>query len=159
PGATAYGLTFDASAEGRTDRDPPLAQEVLKTDAFTALGLYPKEPRTLSFAHAGRKLVGHVVVNGTEAGALAVRLEADGPLTGRAVDEAGEPLAGVLLRLHYPELPRPGFLYRELEFRTDALGRFRVEWLLPGLGHGLSVTGDAKRQITPVAPEQLKNLS
>jgi RNA polymerase sigma factor (sigma-70 family) len=158
-GATAFGLTFDASAEGRTDRDPPLAQEVLKTDAFTALGLYPKEPRTLSFAHAGRKLVGHVVVNGTEAGPLAVRLEPYGTLTGRVVDEAGEPLAGVLLRLHYPELPRPGFLYRDLEYRTDAQGRFRVEWLLPGLGHGLSVAGDAKRQITAAAPETLKNLS
>src|SRR5262249_48696803 len=103
--------------------------------------------------------VGHVVVNGTEGGPLAVRLEPCGALTGRVVDEAGEPLAGVLLRLHYPELPRPGFLYRDLEFRTDAQGRFRVEWLLPGLGHGLSVAGDANPQITPAAPETLKTLS
>src|SRR5262249_56482718 len=43
-GATAYGLTFDAAAPGRTDRDPPLAQATLKTDGFTALGLYPQEP-------------------------------------------------------------------------------------------------------------------
>jgi RNA polymerase sigma factor (sigma-70 family) len=158
-GATANGLTFDASALYRSDRDPPLATEVLKTEAFTALGLYPKEPRTLSFAHPGRKLIACVVVRGTEEGPLTVRLEPWGTLTGRLVDEQGRPVAGVLLRLHYPELPRPGFLWRDLEYRSDPQGRFRVECLLPGLGHGLGVEGDAKRAVTLAAPGKVQNLS
>ncbi len=158
-GATAYGLTFDAAALGRTDWDPPLAPEVLKADAFTALGLYPKEPRTLSFAHKGRKLVGHVIVDGTEKGPLTVRLEPWGELTGRLVDEQGKPLAGVVLRLHYPELPRPGFLWRETEFRTDQQGRFRVEGLLPRLRHGLALVADPKQKVTLSAGEALAGLS
>jgi RNA polymerase sigma factor (sigma-70 family) len=159
-GAGAYGLTFDASAS-RPDmlRETPLAQQVLKTDAFTALGLYTREPRTLSFVHKDRKLVGYVVVHGTETGPLTVRLEPCGALTGRLVDAQGQPLKGVRLRLHYPELPRPGFLYQDLEFPTDEQGRFRVEWLLPARPHGLSVVADAKLRITLAAPEKLKNLS
>jgi hypothetical protein len=68
-------------------------------------------------------------------------------------------VAGALLRLHYPELPRPGLLWRDLEFRTDPQGRFRVECLLPRQEHGLSVAGDAKRAITPAAPEKPIKLS
>jgi RNA polymerase sigma factor (sigma-70 family) len=158
-GATAYGLTFDAALLYRDGREPPLEQQVLKTDGFTALGVYPKEPRTLSFGHKDRKLIGYMVVNGTEEGPLRVRLEAWGALTGRLVDEQGKPVAGALLRLHYPELPRPGLLWHDLEFRTDPQGRFRVQCLLPRQEHGLSVVGDAKRAITPTAPEKLTRLS
>jgi RNA polymerase sigma factor (sigma-70 family) len=159
-GAMAYGLTFDAAALFRDpSRDPPLAAEGLPTHAFTALGLYPKEPRTLSFAHQDRKLMGYVVVHGTEEGPLTLRLEPWGALTGRLIDDQDKPVAGVILRLHYPDLPRPGFLWQDLEFRTDSQGRFRVECLLPGLKHGLSVVGDAKRALTPTAPEKLNNLS
>jgi RNA polymerase sigma factor (sigma-70 family) len=159
-GAAAYGITFDASAlRPDTLQQTPLEQQVLKTDAFTALGHYPREQRTLSFGHKDCKLVGYVVVNGTEDGPLTVRLEAWGALTGRVVDERGRPVAGALLRLHYPELPRPGLLWRDLEFRADAHGRFRVECLLPRQEHGLSVAGDAKRQLTPAAPEKLQKLS
>jgi RNA polymerase sigma factor (sigma-70 family) len=158
-GATAYGLTFDASADYRTDRDPPLELQVLKTDAFTAQGLCPNEPRTLSFGHQGRKLIGYMVVRGTEQGPLSVRLESWGAVTGRLMDEQGLPVAGALLRLHYPELPRPGLLWRDLEFRTDPQGRFRVECLLPGQEHHLSVAGDAKRAITLSAPEKFTKLS
>src|SRR5262249_25312986 len=138
---------------------PPLAQETLKTDGFTALGLYPKEPRTLSFAHPDRKLIGHVVVHGTEEGPITVRLEPWGALTGRLIDEQGQPVAGALLRLHYPDLPRPGFLWPHLEFRTDAQGRFRVESLRPAEKHRLSVAGDDKRTVTPAAAGQLTSLS
>src|SRR5262249_40465683 len=71
----------------------------LKADAFTAGGLYPGEERTLSFVHREHKLIGHVVVKGTEKGPLTVRLERWGALTGRLVDPGGKPLPGVRVRL------------------------------------------------------------
>jgi hypothetical protein len=158
-GATAYGLPSDASLLYRDDRDAPLVHEVLKSDAFTAVGLYPKEPRTISFGHMERKLVGYRVVDGTEKAPVIVNLERWGALSGQVIDAEGKPVAGAILRLHYPELPRPGLLWRDLEFRSDAQGRFRVECLLPGKEHSLSIVGDAKRSITPAAAEKLTKLS
>jgi RNA polymerase sigma factor (sigma-70 family) len=158
-GATAYGLTFDASLLYRTERHPRLEQQVLKTDAFTALGLYPNEPRTLSFAHPERKLIGYTIVRGIETGPLLVRLGPWGALTGRLVDEQGKPMPGVPVRLHYPELPQPGMLGQGTEFPTDNQGRFRVEGLLPDHKHGLALVGDARRALAPAAADQLTNLS
>jgi hypothetical protein len=159
-GATAYGITFDASAI-RTDMlgETPLAAQPLTTYSVTALGLYPNEPRTLSFAHKDRKLVGHRAVHGTEDGPVLVRMEPWGEVIGRLVDEQGRPTADASLRLHYPELPRPGFLWQNRQFQTDRQGRFRVEGLLPGLEHELTVLGDAKRAVTPCAAAKLKSLS
>src|SRR5262249_52881 len=74
-GAAALGQTFDAGAS-RPDalRGTPVRQETLKADTLTALGLCPGERRTLSFVHKERKLIGHLVVNGTEKGPITVRL-------------------------------------------------------------------------------------
>jgi RNA polymerase sigma factor (sigma-70 family) len=154
-GATAYGHTFDASAQ-RTDmlRGTPLRKEVLPVESFTAAGLYPSEPRTLSFVHPGRKLVGHVVVKGTEGGPLTVRLQPWGTLTGRLVDESGKALSGVKVRLHYPDLPRPGMQPQDKPAETDRDGRFRVEALLPGLKHELTLEG-----ATPLAGDALKGVT
>src|SRR5207237_656865 len=80
-GATAHGTTFDASTLRPDElRQTPLGPEVLKTAAFTARGLYPGEPRTLSFVHKERKLIGHVVINGKEKGPLTVQLRPWGAL-------------------------------------------------------------------------------
>jgi RNA polymerase sigma factor (sigma-70 family) len=146
-GATAYGVTFDASAV-RTDFIG-LAQQVLPTESFTALGCYPKERRTVSFVHKGRKLIGHVVVDGTEKGPLGVRLRPWGALIGRLVDPGGKPLAGVRVRLHYPSLPRPGMLPLDGEPVTDKDGKFHVERLLPGLAHELTLARGPKEVLTP----------
>jgi RNA polymerase sigma factor (sigma-70 family) len=125
-GATAHG---HAKKEG------------LASDTFTAAGLYPGEARTLSFVHAGHKLVGHVVVRGTEKGPLTVRMQPWGTLTGRLVDADGKPHSGVKVRLHYPTLPPPGMQPWDKPAETDRDGRFRVEGLLPGLRHELSLEG------------------
>jgi hypothetical protein len=152
-GATAYGLTFDAAA-----RYPaaPVTEEVLKTEAFTALGLYPGEARTLTFVHKGRKLIGHAVVHGTEEKPVRVMLQPWGAVTGRLVDAEGKPLADVRLRLHYPSLPAPGMRPAGEEFRTDRAGRFRAEGLLPGLEHELTLAGGPGKDIMPSAGEALR---
>jgi protocatechuate 3,4-dioxygenase beta subunit len=152
-GATAYGLTFDAAAPRPA---VPVAEEVLKTADFTAPGLYPKEPRTLSFVHKGRKLIGHAVVHGTEEKPVRVRLQPWGAVTGRLVDPAGKPLADVRLRLHYPSLPAPGMKPGGEEFQTDRAGRFRAEGLLPGLEHELTLAGGPGKDLTSSAGGALR---
>jgi hypothetical protein len=144
-GASAYGTTFDAACL-RPDQlhQTPLGQEVLKTEAFTARGLYPGEPCTLSFLHRQSKLIGHAVVKGTEERPLVVRLRPWGALTGRLIGSDGKPLAGVRVSLNYPPLPRPGILPPQKEVMTDANGRFRIEGLLPDLKHTLTLRGDKK---------------
>jgi RNA polymerase sigma factor (sigma-70 family) len=158
-GATAYGTTFDASAlrpDGQ--RRTPLRPELLSTAAFTARGVYPGEPRTLSFIHKERKLICHVVVNGKEKGPLAVRLRPWGALKGRLVGPDGKPLAGVKVRLFCPPLPRPGLSPAEINATTDAAGRFRVEGMLPGEKHELGFALD-KKVIVPAAGAPVKGLS
>jgi hypothetical protein len=146
-GAVGYGLTRDASA---VRPEPHPADEGLKEDAFTARGLYPKEQRTLSFAHKESKLIGYVVVDGTEEKPVEVRLQPWGAVTGRLVGGDGKPLAGVKVRRFYPSLPAPGIRANGEEFVTDAEGRFRVEGLLPGQKHSLGL--DAPKEGVKLDP-------
>jgi hypothetical protein len=154
-GATAFGLTRDASAP-RPDTHP--VDEALKTEAFTALGLYPKEKRTLSFIHKDKKLISCVVVDGTEEKPVEVRLQPWGAVTGRLVDGDGKPLAGVKVRRFYPALPAPGMRADGEEFVSDAEGRFRVEGLLPEQKHQLALTAP-KEGVQLDAGAALKGLS
>jgi hypothetical protein len=43
--------------------------------------------------------------------------------------------------------------------RTDASGRFRVEGLVPGLKHRLTLATAAGASLTPVVPERLRDLA
>jgi RNA polymerase sigma factor (sigma-70 family) len=156
-GATAYGHTFDAGAS-RPDalRGTPVRQETLKTDTLTALGLCPGEPRTLSFLHKERKLVGHLVVNGTEKGPVTVRLQSWGVLTGRLVDAQGKPVAGIRVKAWHG-MPRPGMWPSGEaggEVPTDKDGRFRLEYLDPALKRELQISG-----ATVSVPTVLKGLT
>jgi hypothetical protein len=154
-GAVGFGLTRDASA---VRPEPHPADEGLKDAAFTALGLYPKEQRTLSFAQKEKKLIGYVVVDGTEEKPVEVRLQPCGAVTGRLVDGDGKPLAGVKVSRYYPQLPPPGMRANGEDFVTDAGGRFRVEGLLPGQKHRLALTA-AKEGVKLDAGAALKDVS
>jgi RNA polymerase sigma factor (sigma-70 family) len=154
-GAQADGLNYVAeeARHGQTR-----GGQLLQTADFTVLRLEPSTPRTISFVHRERKLIGHAVVHGDEKGPLAVRMEPWGALTGRLVDEQGKPLADVRIALHYPSLPAPG-LGALQEFRSDRDGRFRVEGLLPGHKHELTLSGDPTKKITLTVGDRLKGLS
>jgi hypothetical protein len=101
-----------------------------------------------------------VIVNGKEQEPVIVRFESWGALTGRLVDSKGKPYSGVLLRLRYPARPNPGMVQPEKEFVTDRDGRFRVERLLPGLKHELTLRGETKEEdIEFSVGETLKGLT
>jgi RNA polymerase sigma factor (sigma-70 family) len=160
PGATAFGVSFDASASrpDKLRRSTPLAVEKLKTDSFTARGVYPGEPRTLSFEHAQRKLIGRLIIQGTEKGPLVVRLQPWGALAGRLLSADGKPLAGVRVSLSYPSLPRPGMPGPPKQVLTDTGGRFRIEGLLPGLKHELTLGSSGTLKDLSAAAGQTREL-
>src|SRR5262249_30645221 len=78
-------------------------------------------------------------------------------LIGRLVDGNGKPLSGVRGGLQYPSFPDPGMRPPEEAIKTDREGRFRVEGLIPGRKHELTVTRD-KKDIN-LSADVLKQLS
>jgi hypothetical protein len=156
-GATAYGLDRHFLMRGFDRHDGPGVS--LKADTFTASVLDPERPRTVSFVHKERKLVGHVVQRGVELGPVTVRMEPWGVLTGRLVDGDGKAVSGVRLGWDYPGLPAPGMAPPAEPFTTDAEGRFRVEGLAPGVKFEITLRGDEKKAGTLSAGEALKDLS
>ncbi|HZY85275.1 MAG TPA: carboxypeptidase-like regulatory domain-containing protein, partial [Gemmataceae bacterium] len=156
-GATAYGL--GAMPYGLNRPDLLLPGVSLKADTFTASVLDPERPRTVSFVHKERRLIGRVELRGDEKGPVTVPMEPWGVLTGRLVDGDGKPIAGVRLGWHYPSVTAPG-LPRPVEpFTTDAEGRFRVEGLAPGVKFEITLSGGAKKGTAFSAGEGLKGLS
>ncbi len=65
--------------------------EPLETAWFTLNSLRPGKPRLLEFLHADKKLAGWLVVQGADDAASVVKLEAWGVVTGRLVDDDGQP--------------------------------------------------------------------
>jgi RNA polymerase sigma factor (sigma-70 family) len=156
-GATACGLTYHP-IHARS-RPRPNEQQLLNAETFSAAAVDVQTPRTLAFIHKERKLIGHVVLRGDEKNPFVVRLQSWGALTGRIVDAEGKPFSDVSLHLHYPSLPAPGLGPLEQDFKTDRAGRFRVEGLLPGQKHELTLNGDPAKKITLSAGDRLKGLS
>jgi RNA polymerase sigma factor (sigma-70 family) len=152
-GATAHSLHYH-STKGAANPD-----EVLKGNAFTATLLDPDQPRTVSFIHKDRKLIGHVTLRGDEKEAVTVRMEPWGVMNGRLVDGNGKPIAGVRLGWHYPSLPAPGLSPPPESLMTDGDGRFRVEGLAPELKFEITLGADEKNGTVFSAGEVLKGLS
>jgi hypothetical protein len=140
-GATAYGLDRLVYAVAQ----PDVPGVSLKADTFTASVLDPGRPRTVSFVHKERNLVGHVVLRGDEKGPVTVRLRSWGVLTGRLVDGEGKPVVGVRLGWRYPALPAPGLAPPAEALTSDAVGHFRVEGLAPELKFDITLRGDGKK--------------
>jgi RNA polymerase sigma factor (sigma-70 family) len=150
--ATAYGLDrpFPERHVGPGVR--------LKADTFTASVLDTERPRTVSFVHKERKLVGHVVLRGDEKGPVTVHMEPWGVLTCRLVSDQRKPVTGVRLGWRYPELPAPNVPPAET-VTTDSEGRFRIEGLAPGVKFEITLHGDEKKAMTISAGEALKGLT
>jgi protocatechuate 3,4-dioxygenase beta subunit len=104
----------------------------LASDRFHAIALDPKHPRRLYFFHEGRELAGSVVVKGDEPGPIVIKLQTQGVITGRIVDDDGQPKTRLEL-LNFTESqfnPLRGDILKEC--RVDPAGRFRLI-VVPGL--------------------------
>jgi RNA polymerase sigma factor (sigma-70 family) len=139
----------------------------LSDSAFTAVGLNPLQPRTLTFIQPGRKLAGCFQVRGDERGPVVVRLQRWGEVTGRILDPEGRPLARAQVRAGSLRDQRQlvgSTREKEAPF-TDAEGRFRMEGLIPGLEYEIAA-GKETAQTVLVArfgkvvlkPGEVKNL-
>jgi hypothetical protein len=106
----------------------------LRTAEFDVVWLAAREARTLTILHDERKLAGSLVVRGdsTESGPATVRLQPWGVVTGRVVDEQGEPRSDVEVSgMDRPRFdPVDGGVGPGVPVNED--GRFRIEGLVPG---------------------------
>ena len=155
PGRSLPGTVVDSDgkpvsgtvARGLNPRGFP-TQRPLDSGAFEVAGLDPRQPRRLDFFHAERELAGSLVVVGDEPGPLTVRLQPWGVVTGRIVDDEGQPrtkLELVTLLFDSDFVPDRGILHKP--YRVDQDGRFRVA-LVPGLKYKVYATarGEKRRE-------------
>jgi hypothetical protein len=120
---SAFGVWFEA-------KDLPTA-------TFRIPGIDPKHPRAFWFRHRGKNLGAAVVLRGDERMPVTVRLQKCATLTGRLVDDDGQPrdswLMGDLHRGQLGTSTGVGFF----SARPGKDGRFRIEGIIPGLTFGL----------------------
>ena len=116
----------------------------LATAEFEVSGMAPGDVRQLAFQQRERRLSGMVILKGPVQAPIEVKLEPWGVVTGRLVDAAGQPRAGVGLGWVANQKARvevgPGPVLDDI--KTDANGRFRVEGLAPGLKYELQILGN-----------------
>jgi RNA polymerase sigma factor (sigma-70 family) len=130
-GAVAIGTSAEARYAGP-----------LKSNKCQIYALDPANPRLVVFFHEKQKLAALLTLRGDEKEPTTVRLAPAGVLTGRVLDEDGQPLAGAEIYSFYATPPGKsiglssriaGFTLRDLPLRTDLEGRFRLDTVVPGL--------------------------
>ncbi len=148
-GGTVRGTLVDPDGRplvGTTSRglQPiPTPSGLNSTASFEARGFDPIRPRRVDFFHKERQLAASVVLRGDEAEPVVVRLAPSSSVTGRLVNEHGEPLAGYPLIQILPDVETPGqgnLPPGQLISGDD--GRFRIEGLIPGLLYRVYPTHD-----------------
>jgi RNA polymerase sigma factor (sigma-70 family) len=124
-GNEVAGLS-DRGYDHHWEKSPP--QEA---STFTILGLRPGKKRTVTFLNPKRGLTGQLVLRGDESQPQTTTLQPWGVLTGRIVDDEGQPCntGDVLLGVRLPSL----------EPRIPKDGRFRIEGLVPGKSYTLEL--------------------
>ena len=127
---------------GAEDHFQMWSYEPLPSADFEVHALGSDDKRGLLFYHEGKKLAGAYVVKPGEEGPVTIRLEPCGTLTGRLVEEGGEPRVGVQLTCDRPfEAEDSRFEKGSLPsaIKTDKDGRFVASGLVPGLKYSLNV--------------------
>jgi hypothetical protein len=124
----------------------------LRTATGRIYALDPDKPRPVAFLHAGRKLAALVTLRGDEKEPLVVRLTPAAVVTGRALNEDGQPLAGAEVYPLYPaaigeQLNKSRG--RDDPVQTDKEGRFRLEGIVPGLMMKLGFRNKGQQMLVP----------
>jgi RNA polymerase sigma factor (sigma-70 family) len=106
--------------------------EATKTAEFTAW-FNPHYTDEMIFQHPQKGLIGVAQPPKENGGSVTVRMERGAMATGRLVDAAGKPRAGIGLTVSFrPKGWGSWFEYSPAPIKTDSQGRFRIENLLPG---------------------------
>ena len=99
---------------------------------FRVTGLTHHRIRNLTIHHEGRRLAGTLAVRDAEPGPLVARLRPWGTVSGRLVDRAGRPRAGVVLSYQDSYSGRRPFAQAfPKDVTTDSSGRFTFVGLVP----------------------------
>ena len=117
------------------------------TDALTVFNLEPKKGRVLAVVHKERKLVGTLTLTADTKDPL-VKVGSGGSVTGRVVDESGQPAEGVMVKLHFErrEVAEAfAVVAPTAPVTTDAKGNFRFDTLPPGWKFRFTFTKGVKR--------------
>jgi DNA-directed RNA polymerase specialized sigma24 family protein/protocatechuate 3,4-dioxygenase beta subunit len=154
---------------GLTDLFPTL-EYVQESPTIEIHALDPSKPRRVTITHAARKLVGFIHLKGDETGSRTIRLQPWGTITGRIVDDEGQPRAGLALSNLggiYPEPPADAGILPNGNSSPGIIigrdGRFQVEGLVPGLKYGASAIegfmyrGEVFKNLK-VAPGEVRSL-
>jgi RNA polymerase sigma factor (sigma-70 family) len=146
-GKPVTGVRFDGAVRDWFNRgDLPTAQ-------FRIHGVDPAHPRWFIFRHRGRNLGAIVQIKGNEPMPVTVRLQKCATVTGRVVDDDGEPRACWLMGGYHK-----GKLFGDsigISIGMRGLGkdgRFRIEGVVPGWKIGLYV-GKNTTFFDPLVPE------
>jgi RNA polymerase sigma factor (sigma-70 family) len=137
PGVLIRGLR-SYSSNSYWEREPR------PTPQFTVMGMTSDRPRHLLFLHKEKKLAGSLLLKGNEKAPLTVTLQPAGTITGRLVDEDGQPQGGARLGFTGPRRRVGDKEVLEIgshptqEFTTNPDGTFRIEGLAPGLKYHLA---------------------
>jgi hypothetical protein len=152
-------------AKGVTDLFSNGIEYDQESPSFEINALDPSNPRRVIITHAGRKLIGTAYLKGDETGPITIRLQPWGAITGRVVDDDGQPVKGLRMMSAGGIFPaRPdvqGILPGDGVIGSDA--RFRVDGLVPGLKYGATaadqkaIFGGLFHDLT-VAPGEVKDL-
>ena len=120
-------------------------------DRFEVTGYDPLRPRHLYFYQAEQHLAGKYDLSGAPPDDFVVKLQPAGKVSGRLVDNQGEPLVDMMLvrwqpaitsptdtksgdsELAVPPLPPNVSHWREGQYITDTGGRFEISGLIPGV--------------------------
>ena len=108
---------------------------------MNALG--PEDRRLVIALDEDERLAGTAVVRGDGPDEVTIALQPWAEVTGRFVDEEGEPITGLYLIaddevFDQPEAVEVGSIPRPIELEDD--GRFRIVGLLPGLTYSFRLT-------------------
>jgi RNA polymerase sigma factor (sigma-70 family) len=112
------------------------------TASFSVSAIDPRKTRSLVVLHPDKRLVKAVELDGSDPDPLIIHLESAGTVTGRLLDEAGQPRPRVELIVFFQKKD-DGYLAGHFPERvtTDGEGRFRVENLAPGLVYQINEAG------------------
>jgi RNA polymerase sigma factor (sigma-70 family) len=169
------GRTVRGTVVGPDDQPIGGAVEIRTLDVFQSPQQLPANSQTfvvtglpsgryrLDFIDHQHKLAGSVALKGDEKEAVTVKLQPWGTVTGRVVDEDGKPRTDVEIFSTWGERPDPERGSLTDKPTVDALGRFRIEGLVPGvkydaLGHSPVKAFGPILQGVQVAPGEVKDI-